>query len=97
MNNPSFSHTESWGRRFDGSFAATKARQSIVERKSRVPLDKSCFGRENPRKSKEIQPQKPGVFRSGTGRPKKTQTGSTNGVAPAVKNEPNRLNAEAVD
>jgi hypothetical protein len=29
MNNPSLPHAESWGRRFDGAFATTKARGKI--------------------------------------------------------------------
>jgi hypothetical protein len=45
----------------------------------------------NPRKSKEIKPPKAGVFVSKRVRSKKTQTGSTNGVAATVEKEPNRL------
>jgi hypothetical protein len=36
MNNPFFSHAESWGRRFGGCFATTRAREKILSRKSRV-------------------------------------------------------------
>src|ERR1700729_1768684 len=63
MNNLSLPHAESWGRRFDGSFATAKAR------------GKNVCGRENPRKSKLFQPPKPRVFAAKRDVPRKPKPG----------------------
>jgi hypothetical protein len=46
------------------------------------PIDKSRFGRENPRKSKEIQPSDRGAFAAKQPRGKKTQTDDRANVVP---------------
>jgi hypothetical protein len=58
------------------------------------PIDKSRFGRENPRKSKEIQPSDRGAFAAKQPRGKKTQM-DTGSVATAAEKEPNRLHPKA--
>jgi hypothetical protein len=54
-----------------------KAARKFVPQNPAQPIDKSRFGRENPRKSKEIQPSKVWVFEAKQPRPKKTQTDRT--------------------
>src|ERR1700722_4868772 len=95
MSNPSFSHAESWGRRFDGSSRRQKREEKTSGENLVQPIDIYRFGRENPRKSKENQPPKAGVFVGKRGRSKKTQTRSTNGVAAAVEKERNLLHPKA--
>jgi hypothetical protein len=51
------------------------------------PIDKSRFGRENPRKSKEIQPSDRGAFAAKQPRGKKNQM-DTGSVATAAEKEP---------
>jgi hypothetical protein len=59
---------------------------------SAQPIEKSRFGRENPRKSKEFQPPKSGVFAAKRRGLKKTQIEPAGPkVAAAAEEEQNRL------
>jgi hypothetical protein len=56
-----------------------KAPKKLLRVYPAQPIDKSRFGRENPRKSKEIQPSKSGIFAAKRRGPKKIQINAAAG------------------
>ena len=76
---------------FCDSKSARKNRPLKVSCNPLISLDSDERIQGNPRESQPYSRR----FRSGTGRSKKIQTGSTNGVAPAVDNEQNRRHPNA--
>ena len=81
MSNSVLPHASTGGARSGASNRRRdeKRREKLLRVYPAQPIDKSRFGRENPRKSKEIQPSKSGIFAAKRRGPKKIQINAAAG------------------